>query len=89
LTNRPDAYTFRFEPNPYWSHFYVSGPEIRKYVHDTVRKWGLDEHVQLNSKVTESVWDDEAGKWKVKIEQSGKVKEDEADIFVNASGILK
>jgi cation diffusion facilitator CzcD-associated flavoprotein CzcO len=89
LTNRPDAYTFRFEPNPYWSHFYVSGPEIRKYVHDTVRKWGLDEHVQLNSRVTESVWDDEAGKWKVKIEQSGKIKEDEADIFVNASGILK
>jgi cation diffusion facilitator CzcD-associated flavoprotein CzcO len=43
----------------------------------------------LNSNVIESVWDEDLGKWKVKIEQNGKIKEDEADIFVNASGILK
>ncbi|OQD89436.1 hypothetical protein PENANT_c002G04512 [Penicillium antarcticum] len=84
----PDAYTFRFEPNPYWSHFYVSGPEISEYIHNTVRKWGLDEHVELNSNVIESVWDEDLGKWRVKIEQDSKIKEDEADIFVNASGIL-
>ena len=89
MTSRPDAYTFRFEPNPCWSHFYVSGPEIREYIHNTVRKWGLDDHIELNSNVLESVWDEDLGKWKVKIEENGKIKEDGADIFVNASGILK
>ena len=89
LTRQQDTYVFRFEPNPDWSHFYVSGGEIKDYVQRTVQKWGLDEHVELNSKVIESVWDEESGKWKVKIDQNGVIKEDEADVLVNGIGLLK
>ncbi|KAK4925277.1 hypothetical protein LTR66_016410 [Elasticomyces elasticus] len=83
-----DTYVFRFEPNPDWSHFYVSGSEIYEYIQKTVEKWGLDEKVELNSKVIESVWDEESGKWKVKIDQNGVIKEDEADILVNGIGLV-
>lgn len=89
LTLLVDAYTFLFEPNPNWSHFYAPGAEIRQYIHHTVRKWNLDDHVQLNSRVLEAVWDEQAGKWKLKIEQNGTVKEDEAEIFVNGAGFAK
>ncbi|KAJ5162533.1 hypothetical protein N7492_007925 [Penicillium capsulatum] len=80
------AYTFLFEPNPDWSHFYAPGAEIRQYIHRTARKWNLDDHVQLNTRVVEAVWDEPSGKWKLKIEQNGTIQDDEAEIFINASG---
>ncbi|CAI7566118.1 unnamed protein product [Penicillium palitans] len=82
------AYTFLFEPNPNWSHFYAPGPEIEEYIQRTTRKWNLDKDIQFNTRVTKTVWDDEAGKWKVEVDQGGTIMHDEADILVNASGFL-
>ncbi|KAF2136375.1 uncharacterized protein K452DRAFT_259191, partial [Aplosporella prunicola CBS 121167] len=82
------AYTFLFEPNPDWSKFYVPGPEIQQYIKRTVKKWGLDEKVQFNSRIVEAVWAESVGKWRVKLEQNGVFKEDEADILVNGAGFL-
>ncbi|KAJ5428866.1 hypothetical protein N7445_010320 [Penicillium cf. griseofulvum] len=82
------AYTFPFEPNPNWSHFYVPGHEIQEYVIRATRKWNLDKDIQFNTRATETVWDDELGKWKVVLDQAGTIIQDEADILVNASGIL-
>jgi cation diffusion facilitator CzcD-associated flavoprotein CzcO len=56
---------------------------------DTAVKWDLEQFVKYNSKVTDSLWDDDTGKWKVKIAQQGELIEDECDILVNASGFLK
>ncbi|KAM0424357.1 hypothetical protein ACHAPT_010504 [Fusarium lateritium] len=81
-------YTFPFEPNPDWSAFYAPGPEIWEYIKRTTAKYNLDERVQLNSKVISTIWDDDAGKWRVKVEQNGNIIDDEAEILVNGSGIL-
>lgn len=78
-----------FEPNPDWSRFYSPAKEILAYIKKTVIKYGLDKHVTFKSKVLETVWDNEAGKWKVKVDVNGDIKDDEADILVNASGFLK
>ncbi len=78
-----------FEPNTEWSQFYSPAPEIHAYIKRTVEKYNLAKHVQLNSKVLETIWDDEVGKWKIKVEVDGVVKEDEADILVNGTGFLK
>ncbi|RAL01331.1 flavin-containing monooxygenase [Aspergillus ibericus CBS 121593] len=82
------AYTFLFEPNPNWSQFYAPGSEIQDYIKNTVRKWNLDDHIEFNSCVVESLWDESIGKWKVKINQNGTIKEDEAEILASASGCL-
>ncbi|KAJ5833968.1 hypothetical protein N7474_002279 [Penicillium riverlandense] len=82
------AYTFLFEPNPNWSHFYASGSEIHQYIQLTAKKWNLDRDIQFNSHVRETVWDDELGKWKIQVDQAGALKQDEADILVNATGFL-
>ncbi|KAF4331907.1 monooxygenase [Fusarium beomiforme] len=81
-------YTFPFEPNPSWSRFYASGPEIWSYIKRTSEKYQLDEPVIFNSQVTSSVWDDEAGKWRLEIQQGLDTIKDEADILVNATGFL-
>jgi len=84
-----DGYTFLFEPNPDWSSFYCPQPEIQAYIKRTVAKYKLDKYVSLKSKVLETVWDDEVGKWKIKVDVNGAVIEDEADVLVNGSGFLK
>ncbi|KAJ5851265.1 uncharacterized protein N7529_010650 [Penicillium soppii] len=55
-------YTFPFEPNPDWSTFYASGPEIWSYIKRTSDKYGLAEHVQLQSKVVQATWDESSSK---------------------------
>lgn len=89
MTSRTDAYTFLFEANPEWSQFYPEAPEIEAYIQRTTKKYNLDKHVSFNSRILETIWDDEVGKWKVKVDVNGEVKEDEADILVNAAGFLK
>jgi hypothetical protein len=54
-----------------------------------VAKYDLDKHVQLKARVLEAIWHDDVGKWKVKIDVNGAIKEDDADIMVNGSGFLK
>ncbi|KAK4990721.1 hypothetical protein LTR66_006724 [Elasticomyces elasticus] len=81
-------YTFSFAPNPNWSSFYAEGPEIWQYIKDTTIKYGLDEKVVFESKVVETVWDDEAGVWNIKIERKGEVINDQADVLINGAGIL-
>ncbi|KAL6407714.1 uncharacterized protein AUP68_08736 [Ilyonectria robusta] len=81
-------YTFSFEPNPDWSSFYASGPEIWQYIKRTTKKYNLDERVHLNSKVLSTIWDDTKGKWIIQVESNGGIKHDEADILINGAGIL-
>ncbi|OCT52651.1 putative sterigmatocystin biosynthesis monooxygenase stcW [Cladophialophora carrionii] len=88
LSSQTDAYTFLFEPNPDWSQFYPSQPEIQAYIKATVAKYNLDKYVSLKSKILETRWDDDAGKWQIKFDANGVVQEDTADILVNGSGFL-
>ncbi|KAL7757365.1 hypothetical protein ACKLNR_011892 [Fusarium oxysporum f. sp. zingiberi] len=81
-------YTFPFEPNPDWSSFYASGPEIWAYIKRTSDKYGLAENVRFQSKVTEAIWNEAAGKWNLKVFQDGEEKEAECDILIDGSGFL-
>ncbi|CCT66582.1 related to monooxigenase [Fusarium fujikuroi] len=83
-------YTFPFEPNPSWSQFYATGPEIWSYIKNTSDKYKLQEPVILNSEVISSVWDDGAGKWHLEIQhgQSREITHEEADLVINATGFL-
>ncbi|KAJ5820942.1 uncharacterized protein N7525_010226 [Penicillium rubens] len=82
------VYTFPFEPNPNWSSFYAEGAEIWQYIKQTSIKYGLEERVQLNSKVVEAVWDEKVSRWKVKIQRGHEVSMEEAEVLINGSGIL-
>ncbi|KAF5651837.1 hypothetical protein F25303_3879 [Fusarium sp. NRRL 25303] len=82
-------YTFPFEPNPDWTSFYASGPEIWAYIKRTSDKYGLAETVRFESKVTDATWNESAGKWNLKLFQDGEEKEDECDVLIDGSGFLK
>lgn len=80
---------FPFEPNPSWSKFYVGGAEIQKYILDTTEKYGLREKIKFNTELCESAWDEEKGNWKLKLNSNGCSIQDEADILINATGVLR
>lgn len=88
------VYVFSFESNPEWSQYFAGGGEIQKYVEKVTKKYDLDRHVQLSSKVIESTWDDEKSQWRLKIEQanpddgSKTIINDTCDVLLNGSGIL-
>lgn len=44
--------------------------------------------MQFNSRVSSTIWDDEAGKWNIQIQHNDTTQQDTADILINASGIL-
>ncbi len=80
--------TFPFEPSPEWSYFYSSGPEIQSYIKRTAKKWDLTRDVQLNTKVISAVWQGESGEWKVTVEKDGVRRDEYAEVFISAQGVL-
>lgn len=52
-------------------------------------KWNLEETISFNAKVIDAIWDEDSGKWQMKIDQQGNVFDDECDVLINASGFLK
>lgn len=83
-------YTFPFEPNPDWSAFYASGGEILDYFRRTVEKYGLARDVKCGHRVQYAKFDDESGKWSLKVGRTreGDEIEDTCDILVSAIGFL-
>jgi cation diffusion facilitator CzcD-associated flavoprotein CzcO len=84
-----DVYCFPFEGNPDWDSFYAGQAEIQAYIKRTAEKWDLTKHAQFNTTILETIWDEDSAKWKIKMEQGGEVKYDEADFLINGSGFLK
>lgn len=75
-------------PNTEWPTFYATGAQIQDYLTKIKKQYNLDRDVKYNSKVTSCIWDGQAGKWHVEIEQDGKTIHDECDILINGSGVL-
>jgi cation diffusion facilitator CzcD-associated flavoprotein CzcO len=81
-------YAFPFDPNPDWSRFYSSGPEIEAYIKSTAKKWNLDRDVKLNTKVVGAEWNEAKGEWKVIVELDGAQREEYCDILISGQGVL-
>ncbi len=61
------VYSFSFEPNPSWTSKFSPQKEILSYLQHCARKYSLLPHIQFNSRVERSVFDQESGLWTVYI----------------------
>ena len=80
---------FPFDPKPDWPHFYATGPQIHEYIKATTKKWNLDRDIILNHRVTEAIWQEDRGQWKITVQGLDSVFTEYADILVNGQGVLK
>ncbi|EXJ53853.1 hypothetical protein A1O7_09189 [Cladophialophora yegresii CBS 114405] len=81
-------YAFPFDPNPGWSRFFSTGPEIWAYMKKMAQKWNLERDVKYNHRVTGAYWQEDRGQWRVIVEHNNTVIEDYADILISAQGFL-
>lgn len=82
------VYQYTFEHNTQWSSFFSGGPEILKYVQSVAKKYKVEKYITYNTKVSEAIWDEDSGHWKIKLETAGQTKYDECDVLFSASGVL-
>lgn len=56
----------------------------------TAEKWNLKRDIQFNSRVNSLDWQEEVGKWKVKVRKNGQEEREELfDVVVSAQGFLR
>ncbi|KAI1625804.1 hypothetical protein EDD37DRAFT_588822 [Exophiala viscosa] len=83
-------YTFSFDPNPNWSHYFAHGDEIQRYFEDFADRYGSRKYMKLNTKVVKARWDDDDSVWNLTMEDQNTKEQwsDWAHCVVNGTGIL-
>ncbi len=76
------SYSFSYAPNPDWSANFVGYAEIQAYLARCATEFGLDPHMQLNTRITAARYLGEAG-WELEPE-SGEPQP--FDVVINAMG---
>ena len=79
------TYSYSFEPNPWWKHWYARGPELKKYAEHVADTYDLRRHMRFNTVVEGARWDDHAQEWEVRVAGGDPVR---ARFLVTATGFL-
>jgi 4-hydroxyacetophenone monooxygenase len=88
ITSR--AYSYTWEPDWAWKHYYAPQEELKEYFEHIVEKYGLREHISVSTEVTDAVWDEDAQQWEVGLRntRTGAVERRRANVIVSAIGIF-
>ena len=53
------TFSYRFEPNPYWSRLYAPGSELKHYAVHVAEKYNVRRFMRFNTTVEGARWDEE------------------------------
>lgn len=82
-------YSYSFELNPDWSKYYPTGPEYLRYLRHVARKYDVERHIALSTRVLRCEWIEEAQHWTVTVRNpDGSVETHEANAVITATGVL-
>jgi cation diffusion facilitator CzcD-associated flavoprotein CzcO len=59
------TYSYSFEPNPYWEHWFARGPELKRYAEHVADKYDLRRHMRFGVRVEGARWDEDEQHWVV------------------------
>ena len=79
------TYSYSFEPNPHWQHWYARGPELKEYAEHVADKYDLRRHMRFNSPVEGARWDEDAQVWEVAVAGGEPVR---GTYLITATGFL-
>jgi cation diffusion facilitator CzcD-associated flavoprotein CzcO len=83
-----NLYSFSFEPNPKWSHYFSRQPEIAEYLEYCTDKYDIRRHIHFNTTVNELRWFEERQLWQVTTQSNNQEKIFYARIIIAGSGPL-
>ena len=81
-------YSYILEPNHQWSGHYSGSAELKAYFNRIVDKYGLRQHVRLNTQVERASFDEKDNRWKVEFTSHGVREVLFADTIISAVGQL-
>src|SRR3982750_4646275 len=82
-----DMYTLGFPFRPWTGDKSIAdGADIRAYVEDTAREFGIDRHIRFRQRVTKAEWSSAEARWRVEAETGGGVKRYRAAFLFLGSG---
>lgn len=58
-----NLYSLSFAPNAEWTHSYPGQPQIRAYLRDVARRFGVMDRTHLNCEVKDARWDENVQRW--------------------------
>jgi len=61
------TYSYRFEPNPYWSRLYAPGAELKRYAEHVADKYNVRRYMRFSTTVEGARWDEDAQAWLVSL----------------------
>jgi cation diffusion facilitator CzcD-associated flavoprotein CzcO len=59
------TYSYSFEPNPYWQHWFARGAELKKYAEHIADTYDLRRHMRFGVSVQGAHWDEDEQHWVV------------------------
>ncbi|KAH7030578.1 uncharacterized protein B0I36DRAFT_242765 [Microdochium trichocladiopsis] len=82
-------YSYSFEPKPDWPGYYATSEQIFGYMKDVEKKYKCAKYIKCNHRINSAIWNERKSKWEFKVQNSDGVEiSDEADVFINAGGVL-
>jgi 4-hydroxyacetophenone monooxygenase len=82
-------YSYAFEPNHDWSHFFAKRDELWNYFERVADKYDLRKHIQLGVEVSEARYDEASATWHIAAQAAdGSRQELSARVLVSAVGVL-
>ncbi|KAL8279962.1 hypothetical protein RQP46_007543 [Phenoliferia psychrophenolica] len=81
-------YSYSFEPNPDFPNYYSDSDALEAYFTGVAKKYGVEKYVQFETAVTSASWDEDSGKWNLKLSGPQGDFVDTCDVLLNGSGIL-
>ncbi len=82
-------YSYAFEPNHGWSHYFAKRDELWRYFDDIADKYDLRPHVRLSTEVVEARYDETDARWQITTRQAdGRTEQMSARVLVSAVGVL-
>ena len=58
------TFSYRFEPNPYWSRLYAPGAELKHYAVHVAEKYDVRRFMRFNTTVEGARWDEDGRVWR-------------------------
>jgi 4-hydroxyacetophenone monooxygenase len=81
-------YSLSFEQNSSWTKYYPRGAEYQRYLDSVCDRYGVRDHVDFDTALKSSVWDEQRRVWTVTCERDGAEVVYEANVVIVAFGFL-
>jgi cation diffusion facilitator CzcD-associated flavoprotein CzcO len=84
------AYSYTWEPDWPWKHYFATQDELKAYFEHIVDKYDIRRHFRLSTEATQAVWNEQRQQWEVKVSDrsSGAVETLTANVVISAIGIF-